>query len=382
MPTKTDNDKGPFDGLLVIDLTHVLNGPFGTQLLSDLGARVIKVEIPEHGDDTRSYGPFIDNESLYYSFVNRGKESIALNLKEECDREVFTALVKKADVLAENFRPGTMEKLGFSYQDIVKINPNIIYASSSGFGQTGELKNSPAYDTIIQAMSGIMMETGFPDSPPTRVGTSISDLCAGVFMFCGITSALYGRDRNGRGSHVDIAMFDSTIAFLEHGLMAYVATGKAPERIGNRHPSMSPFDIYMTGDKYISICCGNDSLFAKLCNGLRRTDLVNDPRFPSNALRVANQAELKIELEFTLKTKASDDWVAIIRNSGVPVAPLLTVKEAMELPQIADRNMLIESGGIKMPGNPIKLSGYPDPKKRPAAPNLNEHGEKIRKEFL
>ena len=373
--------KGPFDGLLIIDLTHVLNGPFGTQILCDLGARVIKVEQPGHGDDTRTYGPYVDGQSLYYSFVNRGKESVVLNLKEDKDRAIFINMLQKADVLAENFRPGTMEKLGFSWEALQKINPRLIYASSSGFGHTGPMRNAPAYDTIIQAMSGIMMETGFADGPPVRVGTSLSDLCAGVYMFCGIASALYGREKNGRGAHVDIAMFDSTLSFLEHGLMAYIATGKSPERLGNRHPYMAPFDVFNTQDKPVTICCGNDSLFQALCKALDLEALPADPRFASNVMRVQNQVQLKMKLESVLNTQPADYWLSRIHQAGVPVAPLLSVSEAMELPQTQARNMLVEAGGIRMPGNPIKISGYPDPHIRPGAAALDQDGVKIRQEF-
>lgn len=373
--------KGPFEDLLVIDLTHVLNGPFGTQMLCDLGARVIKIETPGHGDDTRTYGPYVNGQSLYYSFVNRGKESIVLNLKDNDDRAIFINMIKQADIVAENFRPGTMDKLGFSYEELSTINPRLIYASSSGFGHTGPLKDFPAYDTIIQAMSGIMMETGFHNGPPVRVGTSISDLCAGIYMFCGIVSALYAREKTGKGAHVDIAMFDSTISFLEHGLMAYVATGKAPERIGNRHPYMSPFDVFNTKDKPITICCGNDSLFSKLCQSIELPSLIKDPRFLTNIDRVKNQEQLKTLIENKLKEHNAGYWINAIDVAGVPAAPLLSVAEAMQLPQTQARNMLIEAGGIKMPGNPIKISSYPDPKERKGAPELNEHGEILRKEF-
>lgn len=373
--------KGPFDGLLVIDLTHVLNGPFGTQLLCDAGARVIKVERPEHGDDTRIYGPFIHDQSLYYSFVNRGKESIVLDLKDKQDQTVFCNMLKKADVLAENYRPGVLEKLGFSWEKLQEINPRLIYASSSGFGHTGPLKDLPAYDTIIQAISGIMMETGFPDGPPVRVGTSISDLCAGVYLFAGIASALYGREKTGRGAHVDIAMFDATLSFLEHGLMAYIATGQSPGRSGNRHPYMAPFDVFNTQDNPIAVCCGNDTLFISLCESLQLTPLITDPRFISNEMRVRNQAGLKLILESRLKTQPSSYWLERIHKAGVPVAPLLTVAQAVEHPQTRARNMMIEAGGIRMPGNPVKISGYPDPYIRAGAAGLNEHGEKIRAEF-
>lgn len=373
--------KGPFEGILVIDLTHVLNGPFGTQILCDLGARVIKVEQPGHGDDTRTYGPFVKDQSLYYSFVNRGKESVILNLKDEKDHAIFVNMLKQADVLAENFRPGALDKLGLSWEDLQQINPRLIYASSSGFGHTGPLKDAPAYDTIIQAMSGIMMETGFADGPPVRVGTSLSDLCAGLYMFSGIASALYAREKTGRGAHVDIAMFDSTLSFLEHGLMSYIATGESPPRLGNRHPYMAPFDVFNTGDNPITICCGNDGLFVSLCGALARPDLINDPRFTSDQLRVKYQAELKTIIEEVLKTQSAETWLEKIHQAGVPVAPLLSVAQAVELPQTKARNMMVDAGGIRMPGNPIKISGYPDPHIRPGAASLDQHGEQLRLEF-
>lgn len=372
---------GPFSGLLVIDLTHVLNGPFGTTILGDLGARIIKIEPPGHGDDTRTYGPFVGDQSLYFSFVNRGKESIVLNLKEDADRAIFLNMVGHADVLTENFRPGTMKHLGFSYDELAKINPGLVYASSSGFGQTGPLANYPAYDTIVQAMSGIMSMTGFPDGPPTRVGTSLSDLCAGTFMFCGIASALYAREKTGEGAYVDVAMFDATLAFLEHGFMKYVATGEPLSRIGNRHPFMTPFDVFRSADKDFVICCGNDHLFAELCKVIGRTDLIGDSRFTSNQLRTANEPALKSELETALKTQPAAHWLKVIHEAGVPVAPLLNVAEAAELPQTKARNMLIEAGGLRMPGNPVKISGYDDPQVRMGAPALNQHGDALRREF-
>jgi CoA:oxalate CoA-transferase len=301
--------KGPFSGLLVLDMTHVLNGPFGTTILADLGARIIKVEPPGHGDDTRTYGPFLDGQSLYFSFVNRGKESIVLDLKDGDDREVFLAMVRQADVLAENFRPGAMARMGFSYEALSKINPRLIYASSSGFGQTGPLASFPAYDTIVQGMSGIMSVTGYPDGPPTRVGTSLSDLCGGVFMFCGIAAALYAREQTGRGAQVDVAMFDSTLAFLEHGFMEYIATGEVPQRMGNRHPFMAPFDVFATADGHISICCGNNPLFATLGAAIGRPDLATDPRFVDNADRMTNNAALKAEIEAALKLQTSAHWL-------------------------------------------------------------------------
>ncbi|CAB3751195.1 CoA:oxalate CoA-transferase [Paraburkholderia solisilvae] len=375
------NSKGPFDDLLVIDLTHVLNGPFGTTILCDLGARVIKIEPPGHGDDTRTYGPYVGDKSLYFSFVNRGKESIVLNLKHDEDRAIFLNMVRQADVLTENFRPGTMAKLGFSYEALAEINPRLIYASSSGFGQTGPLSTFPAYDTIVQAMSGIMDETGFPDGPPTRVGTSLSDLCGGVFMFCGIASALYARERTGQGAHVDVAMFDATLAFLEHGFMSYVSTGNAPQRIGNRHPFMAPFDVFAAADKPFVICCGNDHLFGLLCAAIGRPELAADARFATNADRIAHEAQLKAELEAALSRETAAHWLEVIHAAGVPVGPVLNVEEAAKLPQTEARNMLIEAGGLRMPGNPVKISGYPDPRVRTGAPTLDQHGAALREEF-
>lgn len=377
----TARPAGPFSDLLVIDLTHVLNGPFGTNILTDLGARVIKVEQPGHGDDTRLLGPFVDGQSLYFSFVNRGKESIALDLKDEGDRAVFLNMVRQADVLAENYRPGTMEKLGFSYAELSKINPRLIYASSSGFGQTGPLASYPAYDTIVQGMSGILNGTGFPDGPPTRVGTSLSDLCGGIYLFSGIASALYDRSRTGKGCHVDIAMFDATLAFMEHGFMSYVATGQAPERMGNRHPYMAPFDVFQARDRQLVLCCGNDALFQKLCHALNCPELVSDPRFSGNHERMQHQAALKQEIEAVLQQQDAEHWLDVIHTAGVPVGPLLNIAEAAQLPQTAARNMLIEAGGVHMPGNPIKLSAYADPTVRPGAPQLDQHGAKLRQEF-
>lgn len=225
------------------------------------------------------------------------------------------------------------------------------------------------------------METGYPDAPPVRVGTSLADLCGGVYLFSGIVSALYGREKSQRGAHVDIAMFDATLSFLEHGLMAYIATGKSPQRLGNRHPYMAPFDVFDAQDKPITICCGNDKLFSALCQALELTELVNDPRFSSNILRVHNQAILKEYIERTLKTQVAEVWLARIHEVGVPVAPLLSVAEAINLPQTQARNMLIEAGGIMMPGNPIKISGCADPHVMPGAATLDQHGEQIRQEF-
>lgn len=227
-----------------------------------------------------------------------------------------------------------------------------------------------------------MMETGFADGPPVRVSTSLSDLCAGVYLFCGIASALDGRDQHGRGAHVDIVMFDSTLSFLEHGMMAYIATGQNPERMGNHHPYMAPFDVFVTQDKPITICCGNDKLFTALCMALNATPLLHGPRYASNVLRVEHQAALKVEIEAVLVKQNAQVWLERIGQAGVPVAPLLRVSEALALPQTAARNMLVNAGGIIMPGNPVRISGYPDPHDRPGAAPLDRDGERVRQEFV
>ena len=372
---------GPLSGLLVVDLTHVLNGPFGTTILGDLGARIIKIEPPGHGDDTRTFGPFYKGQSLYFSFVNRGKESIVLNLKQDADRAIFLNMVRRADVLTENFRPGAMDRLGFSYDELSKINPRLVYASSTGFGQTGPMRTFPAYDTIIQGMSGIMSITGSPDGPPTRVGTSVSDLIAGLFMFGGVAAALCAREKTGKGCHVDVAMFDGTFSFLEQGLMHYAATGTPAKRLGNRHPYMTPFDTFDAADKQFVICCGNDHLFGELCRCIGRPELATDARFLTDVARTTNNVALKAEMEATLKQQPAGHWLKVIHEAGVPVGPLHDVAEAAEHPQTKARNMWIEAGGVNMPGNPVKMSGYEDPTERVGAPSLDQHGAALRKEF-
>lgn len=371
---------GPFADVLVIDLTHALNGPFATNMLCDLGARVIKVEEPSGGDESRNWGPFVNEESLEYLFANRGKESIVLNLKDEKDKEIILNMIKKADVLVENFRPGTMDRLGLSYEKLSAINPQLIYASSSGFGQTGPMSQLPAYDTIIQAMSGLMMQTGFQDGPPMKTGTSLFDLITGLYLFSGIATALFAREKTGMGTHLDIAMLDASVPFLEQGLMTYLITGQPPERVGNRDLYISPFDIYKASDKYIAICCGNDKLFGKLCDALE-LPLKEDSRFTDNKSRVENQALLKKIIEKVLSQNNSQYWLDLLGKASVPVGPILTIAETMQLPQIQERNMLVNTDGFLTPGMPLKFSSYPDPKERTGAPALDAQGEVLREEF-
>ena len=284
---------GPLKDLLVLDLTRVLVGPYCTMILSDLGARVIKVEAPEIGDDSRKFGPFVKDYSAYFMSLNRGKESIALNLKKEDDKKIFEKILAKADVLVENFKPGTLEKWGFGWKELSKKYPKLIYASASGFGQTGPLKELPAYDMVVQGMGGLMSVTGQPNSEPTRVGTSIGDITAGLFTAIGINAALYDRQKTGKGMYIDVSMLDCQIAILENAIARYLSKNEIPKPMGSRHPSIAPFEAFKTKDSYIIIAAGNDKLFESLCQTLNLNELINSSKFKSNSLRSENMDELK-----------------------------------------------------------------------------------------
>jgi len=374
----------PFEGLTVLDLTRVLSGPFCTMLLADHGARVIKVERPGTGDDSRSFGPFFPEDkskSVYFHFVNRGKESIALNLKDDADRAVLDAMLEKADIVVENFRPGTMAKLGYAPEDLRKRYPKLIVCSISGFGQSGPLSKLPAYDTVIQAMSGLMSVTGFPDGPPTRVGTSIADLGAGLFAFASISAALAARERTGQGTTVDIAMLDGIFSLLEHGLMDTLAEHKEARRIGNRHPSICPFDTFACRDRELVICCGNDHLFAEMCDEMGCPELSQDDRFVSNEKRIENIDALKEAMESALANDDAAKWLDRLQARGVPCGLINTVMESRELPQVIARNLVVDSGGHQVPGNPIKYGSWDDSINPKSAPVLDAEGQQLRAEF-
>ena len=369
---------GPLAGTLVVDLTRVLAGPYCTMVLADLGARVIKVEPPGGGDDARQIGPFIAGRSAYFVSLNRGKESIALDLKADGDRAVFDALLARADVLVENYRPGVMARLGYGWDALHRRTPRLVLASISGFGQTGPLAERPAYDIVVQGMGGIMSLTGHPGGPPTRVGTSIGDITAGLFGAIGIQAALFERTRTGQGRHVDVAMLDSQVATLENAIARHQATGEVPGPLGSRHPSIAPFEALATRDGWITVAAGNDSLFAKLVSALGADALAQDPRFASNDDRVRNVEDLKRELEAALAARGSEPWLSLLEAAGVPCGPIQDVAQLVEHPQVAARNMLVEvddpvAGRLRLAGNPIKLSGVEDPASRPPAPELDEH---------
>ena len=377
---------GPLKDLLVVDLTRVLVGPYCTMILSDLGARVIKIEAPEIGDDSRNFGPFVKDYSAYFMSLNRGKESIALNLKNENDKEIFEKILSKADILVENFKPGTLEKWGFGWKQVSKKYPKLIYASASGFGQTGPLKELPAYDMVVQGMGGLMSVTGQPNSEPTRVGTSIGDITAGLFTAIGINAALYDRQKTGKGMFIDVSMLDCQIAILENAIARYLSKNEIPKPMGSRHPSIAPFEAFRTKDSYIIIAAGNDKLFENLCIALEVKDLINDKKFNNNSSRSENMDELKKILENKLVNKKTNEWVKIFEKLKIPCGPIFNIKEAVENPQIEARNMIVKAyhkviGDFKLAGNPIKMSTYKDEKIRGDIPDLDEHRDKILKEI-
>lgn len=373
-------------GLRVLDLSRVLAGPYCTMMLADYGADIIKIEPPVVGDDSRAFGPFIGKESAYFMSLNRNKRSIELNFKrqEECD--LFKEMVKEADVVVENYRPGTMEKFGLGYEDLKAINPKIIYAACSGFGHTGPYRDKPAYDIIVQAMGGIMSITGPENGDPTRVGASVGDVMAGMFTAYGVMLALYHRERTGEGQKIDVGMLDCQVAVLENAIARYVTSGNVPGPLGNRHPSITPFSSFTAKDGYIIVGAGNARLWERLCTILERPDLINDERFSTNALRTANVNELMTILNAVFINKTINEWLEVLEEAGLPCAPINTVDRIVNDPHIAARNMIVEvehpvAGKLKMPGVPVKLSATPGSVDFPA-PLLGQHTHEILKEVL
>lgn len=370
--------RGPLHGTRVLDLTRVLAGPYATLWLWELGAEVIKVEQPGHGDDTRAFPPIKNGESVYFASINRGKKSIALDLKNASDRAIFDRLLLEADVLIENFRPGVLDRLEYGWETVHEKNPGLVYCSISGFGHSGPYESLPAYDLVVQALSGLMSVNGAEGGPPTRLGVSIGDLGAGLFATIGICAALTERARSGQGRHVDIGMLDCTVALLENGLVRHLATGEIPEPLGSRHPSITPFDAFKAKDDWLVIGAANETLFRTLCTALGKPGLCGDARFATMQARLDNHLALKTEIEDALSTASAQEWVARLVAAGIPAAPINNMPKAATNPQIAARNMIVtlndpEMGELKVCGNPIKVSGYPDSAERPPAPNLDEH---------
>lgn len=367
----------PLSGMVVLDLTHVLAGPFASAQLADFGAHVIKVERPGTGDDTRAFAPFIKGESAYFAALNHGKQSIALDLKSAADRAIFDRLLARADIILENFRPGTMEKLGYGWDMLHARHPALIYGVVSGFGHTGPEAGKPAYDMVVQARGGVMSITGEDGGPPVRVGASIGDIAAGLYLVQGVLAALVARNRSGLGAKIDISMLDAQIAIQEHSLAITTATGVPPARTGARHPTITPFSTFRAADGFVVIAAGNDRLFARLCAVLGLPALAQDARFATNAARCENVHLLTRLIEAVTLEQSAAHWIAALDAAGLPTGQVQDMLQALADPQILARHMVTavpaRPGGpaFAAAGNPVKISGLDDPPLRGPVPLLD-----------
>ncbi len=363
-------------------MTRVLAGPYTTMLLADLGAEVLKVEMPGVGDDSRHFGPFKNGRSLYFVSINRGKRSMTLNLKTEEGKKILRRLVQEHDILVENFRPGVMEKLGLGWEELHRINPRLIYAVSSGYGHSGPESTKPAYDILAQAEGGLMSVTGWPGQPPTRVGCSIGDIGAGLFNMVGVLAALHQRNTTGLGQKVDVAMLDCQVAILENALARYQVDGKNPEPLGNRHPTISPFQAYRGKDDWLVIAIGNDSLWQTFCKTVGRNDLASDPRFETNQKRTENLTALNELLDPLFAQKTVGEWLSLFSSAGIPHSRINKIEQVLQNRQVQARKMVATvedaiAGTVQVAGNPIKMSGMEDTTVRPPVPELGEHTRQV-----
>jgi formyl-CoA transferase/CoA:oxalate CoA-transferase len=372
----------PLDDLFVLDLSRILSGPFCTMMLGDMGATVVKVEPPPRGDDTRLWGPpFVNGISTYFLSINRNKRSIGLNLKSAQGQEVLWKLVDRADVLVENFRPGVLDKLGFGFDAVAARNPRLIYASISGYGQTGPYRNRPGYDVVAQGESGIVDLTGEPDRQPVKVGASIADIVAGLYAYQGILLAMLARHRTGKGQRVDIALLDGLISTLTYQAESYFATGKSPKRLGTRHPSIVPYETFETSDGFVNIGAANEKQWQNLCRALDVADLAFDPRFNTMAGRISNYAELRDILDGELRKLTRAEAFELLAKYELPVGPINTVAEVLEDPHIHAREMVQELthpeyGPLRYIGIPVKLSDTPGALQGPP-PRFGEHNRNV-----
>ena len=379
------------EGIRVVDLSHVLAAPTTTMFLADMGAEVLHIE-PPHGDDAREFGPFVGtpekNRSGYFISLNRNKKGMVLDLKQEKGKEILRELIKVSDIIIENFRPTTMRKMGFGWEDLQKINPRIIYCSICGFGQDAlpEYAERPSYDMVAQAYSGLMSITGPEGGPPCRVGTSVGDIIAGTHAAFGIMAALFHREKTGRGQHLDISMVDSLFATLENAVARYTISGEVPTPLGGMHPSITPFQGYETKDSWVIAAIGTDQLFVKFCKVIGREGLCRDPRFTTNPLRTKNRKELNEILNPIMKEKTTAEWAKAFSEASLPYSPINTVKQICEDPHIAYRKMLVEIdqpavGKMRIANSPIRLSETPG-QVYAAAPLLGEHTEEVLRAVL
>ena len=375
------NARGPLHGVRVLDLTRVLAGPFCAMLLADMGAEVIKVEEPGRGDDTRSWPPFVGGEATYFMSVNRGKKSVTLNLKAPEGRRILTALVRRSDVLLENFRAGTMDRLGLGWAALRKVNPRLVYCAVSGFGESGPEAHRGGYDLIVQAESGIMDITGFADGPPVKVGNSIADLVAGMSAAHGVTLALLARERTRRGQKVEIAMLDVMASLLTYQAGLYFGTGARPVRRGNAHPSIVPYEVFKAADAYLTLGVANNSLWERCCAALERPELAKDPRYATEAARVQHRDTLVPLLNEILGARPADEWMKRLEAAGVPAGRIRTVPEVCESAHLKARGMIVtlphpKAKRVTMMGVPIRLHGTPG-RAAAAPPVLGQHTDEV-----
>ena len=375
----------PLEGLKVLDFTRVLSGPFCTMQLADMGARVIKIEQPASGDDTRGWGPpFVNGESAYFLSINRGKESLTLDLKHQASASILDRLLSKTDVLVENFRPGAMDRLSLGYEQLAARYPRMVYCSISGFGQTGPRRQEAGYDAVAQAEGGLMSITGPEDGPGYRLGVAVSDIVSGMFAVQGITLALLARERTVRGQHVDIGMLDATAALLTYQAAIFFATGQTPPRMGNRHPTIAPYETFEAADGEFVIAVGNDDQWRRFSVAIEANTLAFDERFTTNRLRLANYETLRPMLAEHLRRRTRAEWVAALKAAGVPCGSVRRVGEVLADPQLAARGMILEfehpvAGAIRALGNPVQLSDLPRSEGTPP-PTLGQHTDRILRE--
>lgn len=378
---------GALNGVRVLDLTRVLAGPYCAMLLADMGAEIIKIEIPEKGDDSRQFGPFVNEESSYYMNLNRNKKGVTLNLKDPKGKKLFLQMVDKADIIIENYRPGTMEKLGLGYEELKKINPSIIYGCVSGFGHYGPYKDRAGYDIIGQAMGGLMSTTGWPDGEPTRTGTAMGDVLSGLSVAIGILGALNYKTKTGVGQKVDVSLVDSVVSSLEIINQIYLVTGKNPQKIGNRYESVYPYDSFKAKDGSLVIGCGNDKLWSKLCEVMCKSELSIDERYDKNPKRVSRHKDIKEIIEAWTQNKTIDEVVEMLLDNGIPSCPINTIDRVVNDPHIAGaREMFVDiehpvAGKLKITGSHIKLSETKINRFNPS-PLLGQHNREVYKELL
>jgi crotonobetainyl-CoA:carnitine CoA-transferase CaiB-like acyl-CoA transferase len=375
------------EGIKIIDLSRVLAGPFCTMILADMGAEVIKVEVPGKGDDSRTFPPFKEGQGTYFINFNRNKKSIVLDLKISSDVDKFLEIIKSMDVLVENFRPGTMERMGLGYERLKQVNNQLIYACISGFGHYGPYKDKPGYDIIGQAVGGIMSITGWPDGPPTRTGTAIADILAALFCTIGILSALQARNTYGKGQKIDVALVDSVVSAIGTILQIYMVEKRIPKRSGNKYDFIAPYEAFMAKDGWFVLGVGNDNIWKKFCSTINRKDLINDERYNTNVERVKHNEELAEIIGHWSANFTVEETISILEEDGIPAAPIKNLEQIVNDPHIAIAREMIQkivhpiAGEVRVTGNPIKMSET-NPQIYKRSPLLGEHTDYIINKFV